>query len=391
VLALLLAQASPAAANPEVPLLYDARSTAMGGTGAAYLRSAAAAEQNPALLTQVDSVAVTATFTPYALKLEAPFVFSQGPRQTSSSVIFGPFAQLALAARLHERVVVGIGAYLTSAAGGEYDRIPLKSLSDEVPLTSIVGNARIGTFAGELQLPVAVQISPKVSLAAAYRVTYAQAFANISNTLRQPLSHAKLSGNNFKGFALGVLAHVHPQVRVALSYRNNVSLSMTGMLTRFSAVSGNTVTNLSPEPYVSPHQGRVAAAWQLLGERLLLAADVQYWLFHAVDPTLRNALGVKVGGEYLLPHHIAARLGYSVALSATPAEAAKPVGTPPGIGHGITAGAGTRVGRFDFDLAVGFVVNHTRVLANAVKLPQSAPGLYFARGFMGSLSVTYRL
>jgi long-subunit fatty acid transport protein len=378
-------------ANPEVPLLYDARSTAMGGTGAAFLRSAAAAEHNPALLSFVENVVVTATFTPYALKLEAPFKFSRGPQQVQSGIIFGPFAQLAMAARLHERVVMGIGAYLTSAAGGQYDNIPLQSLSNVVRLQAIVGNARIGTFAGELQIPVSVQVTPRVSLAAAYRVTYAQAFADITDVLQHPLSHAQLSGNNFTGFQLGVLALVHPQVHIGLTYRNNVTLAMHGTLTKPSARLGSVVEALPPELYVSPHQGRFAVSWRLLQERLRLAGDVRYWLFHAADASLQNAMGVQLGAEYRLPHNLAARLGYSFGLSATTPEAAVPVGTPPGIGHGLTCGCGTRWGPLEADLAFGYLTNYSKVAASAVRLAQSAPGTYYARGFFGGLSVHYRL
>lgn len=385
------APGASALANPEVPLLYDARSTAMGGTGAAYLTSAAGAEHNPALLSRLGAVAMTATFSPYALKLEAPFRYTVGVRQMQSSVIFGPFAQLALAARLHERVVVGIGAYMTSAAGGEYDKIPLDALSRDVGApASVRGSAKVATFAAELQLPVAVRITQALSLGAAYRITYAQALADIRSTSNLPLSHASLSGTNFTGFQLGFLAQVHPKVQVGLNYRNNVSLNMLGHNTEFKTQSPDVSYALPAQPYLSPHQGRLAASWLLVGDKLHLAADMRYWLYHAVDPTLKNAFGTQVGAEYWLPHHIAARLGYSFGMSATTAQGAVPVGTPPGFGHGVTMGTGTSWHRFDFDLALGFVITRTTVLAKQVKLAHSAPGLYYARGFLGSLSVNYR-
>lgn len=381
-----------ARANPEVPLLYDARSTGMGGTGAAFLSSAAAAEHNPALLSQLSDVAMTATFSPYALKLEAPFLFTVGPRQVQSSVIFGPFAQLALAARLHDRVVVGIGAYLTSAAGGEYEKIPLQALSDAVPVPAAVrGSAKVATFAGELQLPVSVRISPSLSLGAAYRVTYAQAFADVRSTSNLPLSHASLSGTNFTGFQLGFLAQVHRKVQVGLSYRNNVSLDMHGSATEYKTQTADLTYTLPAKKYLSPHQGRLASSWLLFEDHLRLAADVRYWLYHAVDPALNNAFGAQVGGEWWFAHHIAARLGYSFGMSATTAQGAVPVGTPPGFGQGVTMGTGTSWHRFDIDLALGYVTTRTTVAASQVKLPQSAPGVYYARGFLGSLSVNYRI
>lgn len=384
--------AASARANPEVPLLYDARSVAMGGTGAAFLTSAAAAEHNPALLGGISAVAMTATFSPYALKLEAPFRYTVGVRQAQSGIIFGPFAQLALAARLHERVVVGIGAYVTSAAGGEYDKIPLDSLSADIVVPAAVrGSAKIATFAGELQLPVAVRITQALSLGAAYRVTYAQALADIRSTTQLPLSHASLSGTNFAGFQLGFLAQVHPKVKIGLAYRNNVSLDMHGSNTEYKSQSANVTYALPAQTYLAPHQGRLAGSWLLRNDTLHLAADLRYWLYHAVDPTLKNAFGAQLGAEYPLPHHIAARLGYSFGMSATTAQGAVPIGTPPGFGHGILTGAGTRWNRFDFDLALGFVWTRTTVLASQVKLAHSAPGLYYARGFLGSLSVNYRL
>lgn len=379
-----------ALANPEVPLLYDARSVALGGTGAAYLNSAAAGPHNPALLSQIAHTSFTATFTPYVLKLQAPFKLSNtSTMQVHSGAIFGPFTQLALATRLHHRIVIGLNAGLTSAAGGQYDKIPLRMFSDRASVMN--GSAKFAVFAGELQLPVAFQITPSISIGAAYRVTYAQALTDVSNVRNQPLSHMSLSGLNFKGFQLGVWGRPFSRAQLGLSYRRNVSMVLHGSMSQPSALKGNVVTVADPMPYLSPHQFRLGADISAWPEHLRVALDVRYYLFHAADPTLQNSLGIQTGVEYNLPHNIQARLGYSLMHSATRPQSANPKLAPPGYGHGVTLGAGIAFSQCDLDVAVGFVTAHTRVRPQDVVQSQSAPGIYGAQGFVGSISATYRL
>lgn len=390
VLCCLLALGHKAVANPEVPLLYDARSVALGGTGAAYLDNAAAGPHNPALLSQIAHTAFTATFTPYALKLQAPFKLSNtSTMQVHSGTIFGPFTQLALATRLHHRIVIGLNAGLTSAAGGQYEKIPLRMFSDRASVMN--GSAKFAVFAGELQIPVAFQITPGISVGAAYRVTYAQALTDVSNVRKQPLSHLSLSGLNFKGFQLGVWGRPFSRIQLGLSYRRNVSMVLHGSMSQPSALKGNVVTPADPMPYLSPHQFRLGANIHAWPERLRVAFDLRYYLFHAADPTLQNSLGIQTGLEYNLSNNMQARLGYSLMHSATRPEGANPKLAPPGFGHGITLGAGIAFSQCDLDVALGYVTSHARVRAEQVAQSQSAPGIYGAQGFMGSISATYHL
>lgn len=378
-----------AAANSETPLNYDARAVAMGGTGAAYIDNGAASVHNPALLTNVVSSTVTGTFTPFALKLTAPFTFGASSRNVTSGIVFGPFAHAGFATRLSKRFVIGVAAFLTSAAGGDFRKIPLAALDDTGKTPNfVIGNARVAMFAGELQVPLAFWVAPWLQIAAAYRVTYAHAFAHVANINNAPLSDATLSGNDFKGYLASATVRPNEKLTLGLVFRGKVATDLSGKLNTVTSKKG-AVALRRANGYQSPYQIRVAASYKFDNFPLRLATDARTWLYHELDRELQNAYAVAVGAEYLVTTRYAVRAGYSLGFQATRPEYARAFAPPPGVGHAFSAGGGLHLTRIDLDAAVGYVTNKSVISPEVAAIHSNPQGTFHARGLIGALSGTY--
>jgi len=385
------ARRARAAADPQPPsavdnpLTYDARALAMGGAGTALGANGALALHNPALIEQVGQRSVTATFTPYFLRLGAPFRLANGQRlQAQSGLLFGPFSQLGMTIRLTNRVSIGMLGFVTAAAGGSFAKVPLNSLSTEVP-PAIIGDAQVGQVAGELLVPIAVAVVPWLKLGGAYRITHAWQLANLKSLSGAAISDASLHGTSFTGWAAGALAHIGSTLRLGLSYRSAVGMDMSGGVTTHGTVTqtrGRTI----PKGFTVPHRFKLGAAWRPpVARPLMLVAEARLWLHHLANSRERLTAGGALGAEYTLRHHISARAGYSISMQPTTDRNARPFAVPPGLGHGITLGAGISWSDWQFDGAVGYVISGKTVQ----NLPSA--GSYLAQGAMASLSATYAM
>lgn len=383
--------ALPALAKPgtpstvTTPLAYDARTLAMGGAGTALTESGAAGFNNPAAIASVRQTVATATFTPYLMKLTAPFTFANGSKaERTTGTLFGPFSQLGLNVRVNRRVVVGMTASISAAAGGTFLRVPLRNLSDQAP-AGVVGNAQVAQVAGELRVPIAVQVTRWLTLAAAYRVTGGFARAKISNQAKTPLSEARMLGTNVSGFGLGVLAQPHPRLRLGLAYRSQISVDLSGTLKTFARTT--TETALSQRAAIAnPHELKVGASWRVpAAEALLLAAEWRVATYHLLNQNERNAFGGSLGAEYAVRRWAAVRMGYSVNMQPTTEAHAAPNAAPPGLGHGATLGGGLHLGDWLVDAGVGYLRSGKVVPAG------DTAGTYRVRGFVASASASYAI
>lgn len=367
------------------PLTYDARALAMGGAGIALGANGALAVHNPALIEQVGQRAVTATLTPYFLRLDAPFRLANGQRlQAQSGILFGPFTQLGIVTRINSRVSVGMLAFVTSAAGGSFARIPLNSLSTEVP-PAVVGDARVAQVAGELLVPLAVAVTPWLKLGAAYRVIHAWQLANLQSLSGAAISDASLHGTSFTGWAAGALVHVGSSLRLGASYRSAVAMDMSGSVKTFG-LSPQTRGKTIAKGFSAPHRIKLGFAWRPpIARPLMVVGEGRMWLNHLSNARERLTMGGSLGAEYTLRHHLSARAGYSITLQPTTDKNARAFAVPPGLGHGITTGCGIALSDWQLDAALGYVISEKTVR----NLPSA--GHYRAQGFMASLSASYAI
>jgi long-chain fatty acid transport protein len=380
-----------ALANPEPPFLSDGRSNAMGGVGVATNDYASAPYHNPAGLTAIESFGLTATFMPVSAKLEGPFpnLTTGQTEQYESEPIFAPLGALSAGYRVHEKVVVGLAAFVPSAFGADYKGAALGR------------DASAHAFAAELQLPVAVSLTDDLSVGAAYRVTFSRLSLEVPEllpTFAIADSEATMTGWNFTGFSLGARYRLSDAVRVGVAYRSKVVVDVDG---EREYPNGEAATQDASSEFPLPHTIKVGTEFQLLDKKLTLAVDGAYWVYsdsHGESPeNMRtrawdDSMGGSLGAEYWLSEQIPVRAGLTVYNSATNAGSAIPFGIPPGMVYALGAGSGIKLGSVDLDLALGYEVFAGETVS-AADHPGGVLGAgeYSGRAFIGTLSANFRL
>lgn len=346
---LVLLTAAPASATIEPPPGVDARIAGMAAGAVAIQHNGAAPYHNPAQLGAIDSLVATLSFTPYFLTQTVPL---GGPAKDSVTEM-APVLLAGAGFRLNEQLVVGVSAQSTAGFGAEYEEV--------------APGLDMSMKAYFLEVSPGVAYSPikELSFGAAYRISY----ASLSSSLIRPTPSAPiaqveedLSGFDFTGVHLGVLYQPTPDIDIGLSYKNKINVSLSGDVTE------NGVTRDGESELASPHRFAAGLGYRLLESKLLLAGDVKYMLYSDSNETLdittegdgggtvtqtldwQNVFGFNVGAEYLVTARIPVRLGYSFTQSATPKERPLPFATPPGVLHGLHAGAGLRLDNWDFDI-----------------------------------------
>lgn len=377
-------------ANTEVPAPFDARSAGMGGTGAAYLASPTATYVNPATLDEVRSLTLAADITPFRSQAKVPLAGSS----FESTPVTSPMFFVGGAYRAHRRVVVGLAAYTTAGTGCDYENV--HALGDQ--------DIKITIAMLELAVPVSIRLLDNLSLAASWRGTY------LMQTAHQPVPtpgglvpvDQDLSGFNYTGLQVGLYYRPLSLVRVGLSYRSKVTVDTEGK----TKMGGQELVTKSS--FAAPHTLRAGASVTLLGEDLLVAADLRYQFFKDSNPEIvtttemptvdqvtqtplhwKNAMIIGIGAEYKVLPYLAARVGYSLTQSASNTETASFAGMSPGILHGAHVGGGLTLGSLGVDLAFCYIAGGQDVkTATANNL---GTGSYKTIGMLGTLSANYRL
>lgn len=427
---LMMLAAGKVSASTEINGLFDARSAGMGGTGVAYLDSAGAIPTNPALLDQIDKLALTLDAFFIASQPEAPYkvwrvnqatgeryLTYETVRSKATSAVL-PF--IGAAFRVHDRVVLGAAVYpvIGQGARAEYRPAP-----DEFPDLVAVNHVSMGLV--EAAAPVSIKILDNLSLGLMWRVTYMTQTLDvptpINNGFTPPAgillspdksmsanAQIESTGLNFAGFQAGVLWRPIPSLRLGFTYRNEVKVDGKGTTT---AKIGTATTVLDTRMgYTNPHMFRAGLALTLLENKLLLAADFKYLLYAGPFKELytttissagvamtkaqpaywRNAYTIQLGAEYQLGDIWRLRAGYIAASSATNPDYAIAYMAPPGLSHLVGGGLGIRVlETLNVDIAAAYVVLASYV-AKATQY-NAGIGTYASHGVEVSLSATYRL
>lgn len=413
--ALMLTKMPSASANPELFATYDSRSAALGGTGASYQTNAAASVHNAALLSGINRFNVTATFSPYALRLKSPFMdMTTGQnRDVTSKWALGPLAQLGAAVRLHKRVVIGANVFLPLGLRSKYENAPFSSLIPKLdaqtqlaigasPAAALTVAALMGTsgtisptlLMGELIIPISVEITDFLSLAAGYRMTYAYQglTAQVDGATVAELSS---SAKNFGGYDIGVWFHPNKIIQAGVSYRSkvqqNYKLDKLVLPQTLAPVAGK-FTGLMDQEFVAPHLVRLGVSSQPLGDRLLFAGDYRYYFYHNANPKLDDAWSLSLGAEVRTLSVLAFRVGGAYGPLATKSLHATPFAPPPGGAWIVTAGAGIDVAFVEINAAVGYGQEGSGTVAGD---PADAshmypvPGKYHDQAIMASLSANF--
>ena len=357
-------------ATPGPPGAHDARSVAMGGTGVAHVDNASAIFHNPASMDQIKRLSVTLSFSPSFPTATSPFLnFQTGDVTTrTSEAKFVPYFLAAAAYRVLDRVVIGAGAYLNSGFGSSYKNVPEVGGED----IQIV----VGTL--EFQVPVSVRVTKALSVGVGIRFGYIMQDAELvvpgpgGVPTRLDID---MSGYDGPGLMAGVLYQPNSQLRLGLSYRSKMNLTMDG--TSAFPDAGN-ISAESSTSFAIADEIRAGGAYSLLGDRLLLVGEAFVRLHDRAHDELvtktegqpqdqvtpldwRNSFGGRVGIEVLAHDRVPVRVGYAGVNSATPKGTAGNFFPPPGILHAVSFGTGYRHKTFSVDAAFQWAFGNEKV------------------------------
>ncbi|HQP31324.1 MAG TPA: outer membrane protein transport protein [Deltaproteobacteria bacterium] len=420
IITLVTLAASGALTSTEFPGLYDARSAGMGGTGAAYLDSAAAMYANPAALDQIGRSVWTLDCSTVWSKMQAPM-----PVVRSTGIGYEPLESehdistvffIGLAYRVRDWIVVGAGMYPTSGFGVTYK--DYQPMPEALPHLKVDLEAYLGVM--ELAFPVSVRIRDNLSVAVMWRPTYfsetcatpvidpnTHSFATNSSGASVGENDLDISDWNLKGIQVGVFYQPVPRVRLGFSYRNKLKFKAKGDTDTINPADGSAIALDTVVDYAAPHLFRGGVAL-MLSDRVLLAADVKYILYKdsnedmttattlpggtqlidTLETRWENTVEIALGGEYELSDRLAVRLGYSNHNSATPEAYARALCPSPGTMHTFHTGLGVKAMKdFTVDLGISYLY-----LDNTITTATDTTnvGRYKSECGVFALSATYR-
>lgn len=403
-----LAPLGVAHANPEPPA-YDARGVGIGGTGLAYLDSPAAIFHNPANLQGIDRFELSLALTAIIVDLQAPLAGPDSEDHTGWR--FAPLPFFGLALRVHERVVLGLGAYVLTGYGGSYDDV---EVVNGEPLPEPMDQSAT-LWVAEASVSAGFRIVPELDLGLALRFPYASQRANVYQEIFEDTwrdVEQDVSGvGRMPGVLLGVTARPLPELAFALTYRSKVRIDMEGTTT-VAIVEDRPIEVPSKTSWSVPHAlgfgvAYDAARWLVTGELRFQMhreanAEQEFDLdFIGVqDITVpfewKNVFSARLGGEFRFPSG-ALRGGYNVSNFATSQRATQAFMPPPGIAHAVYAGGGIEVGPVNLDLALHYSWGGDTVEPSADRcqpgdqVKVGCPGEYRVRSTWISLSMRYSL
>lgn len=355
-----------ALANPEAPA-FDARAAGMGGTGLAYLDSAAALFHNPAGLAGIGDFDASVSAALLAVDLAAPV---RGDGTTShTGVALAPLVLVGAAGRITPRFTMGLGAYLNTGYGGSFKQVTriaghdLDTPQDQSALL----------FIGELSLPLAFRVSDSLDLGLAFRLPYGQQAADVTQEAFPdawvPVKQ-RVSGFGLPGVLLGVTYRPIPTLALAFTYRSKVVIQMDGTTELTTSAGAVPIQSPTHTSWAVPHAFGFGVAHHAYGDHLLTTAELRIQLHHEANRAQvlevaderievplewENVYSARVGAEWDFGG-VAVRGGYNLSTSASGAQAMQTFMPPPGILHAVYAGFGFPVADFvlDFGLNMAF-------------------------------------
>ncbi len=383
--------ATTARANPEPPYAYDARVAGMGGAASAVTENATGLFHNPAQLDAIERFSVTAVITSLLVNLRAPFA---GPgSEQDSGIQYAPLLFVGGVGRVHERVTLGLGAYVYTGFGGGYRTVDCIAYDDPTVCDDPdypgrlepAQSQEVALFIAEAALPVQVTVTKWLSVGVTLRmpwgrqtVTATQETTNGNeNTLFFGRATQQISGFGIPGVLLGVSVRP-PQVEgltLALAYRSKVWVDMEGTTeAQLGLIGGEPRTLEVPTTtrWYVPHMVRVGVAYRTWHDRLTISGDFkvqfheeanQAQVFGLDSPFTpdtkaqfdwRNAMVGALGLEIYARPRFPLRVGVSMARSASNPDTLTPFSPPPGIQYGVYGGFGIDVDPIDIDLAAGW-------------------------------------
>lgn len=401
-LTVLLVAPGHARANPEPPATYDARVTGMAGAAAAVTQNATGLFHNPAQLEAIERFSTTVVATSLLVNLRAPFA---GPgTERDSGLIYAPLVFLGAAGRVHDRVVIGGGAYVYTGFGGGFRNVDCLGNGD----AGVCGDAGyqvdppadqdVTLFVAELAVPIQITLIPKrLSLGISLRLPWARQDVGAhqdtpsicglgpcdeGNPERDnpniQRADQTMNGFGIPGILLGLSVQATDALRFAFVYRSKVWIDMEGTTTlpgSLGRLLGGPIPTTTR--WYVPHMVRAGVAHTSWNDRFTIAFDFRYQFhreanerqtfdlspppaFADLVPTTvaefqwKDAFTGMLGMELWVAPRVPIRVGFSAGRSASNPNTLTPFSPPPGLQLAAYVGFGVHVGPIDIDMAFGW-------------------------------------
>jgi long-subunit fatty acid transport protein len=355
---------SSVSANIE-PSSYDAKSIALGTTGMAYLDNPSALAINPANLALIEKGGMGVNITPVLTQSQAPL---SGPNsEVKSDRGFGPIPSIFGAVRLHDRIVLGFGAYALGLFGATYSDV-----EDLYGEQGVTGDFEVTFISGEAAIGISIEVVPALDLGVTLRVPFAWQRATIPADLGAgiiPVS-ATVGGAGWPGARFGLTWRANSMIATSLMYRTQATSQLSGDL---NTLEGIELSSGVESEFSTPHVLSGGVAFSLLHDKLTLAGEVHVLFYEASNQTQtlyltafegtplgvaeiplywQNAVSLRFGADYQITRIFAIRGGYVPSSSATTYSGAQPVVPPPEWSHSFALGFGASWKSFAVDFAV---------------------------------------
>jgi long-subunit fatty acid transport protein len=309
----------------------------------------------PAALAGVRVPTLTLVLSTFAASLESNPGRADQNLSTGTSIT--PVPMLAAAMPVTRRVVLGLAAYPSGAAGGEFH------YTSDAGVPSV---DRLSALLVELTPGAAVQVTPSLRVGLGWRLTFLR-FEREAGAEEDPTAVSMhLSGAHVTGFRVGLEWRPIPFVRVAAAYRHRVDVpasAASGML--LGAPAEDIDASL-----VVP--AKLSLGWRLDLGKLGLVTNLdlvwnsqqQAMVIDARIPSQDAELSLpiqfrwddsfvlKTGAEVRVRPDLRVRLGWAYDARTTNRRYPSAFTSPPTSSQYVTAGVGWELGRFQLDLAL---------------------------------------
>ncbi len=384
------------------------RALGMGGAFVALSNDATAIYWNPAGLAGQKS-SVNLFFT--GVMPLGTYQWTPGQVDTKTESNLYPTGGL-MAVYNANKLSFALGVYVPAGLGAQWPGADLAAFSGG---KAFDWESRIGVVA--ISPSIAYQLNEKLSIGVSANIYYAMfdlskpnmADLNQDGAPETPVQYKEESTGLGYGVTIGLKYDVTKQLAVAASFRTATTVSMDGTADITVPGMGSIVNTDFTRDVTWPMWIGAGMAYKV-NECLTVAFNGQYSNWAKLDKLVadyeklpdgefkldwKNAIQIRLGGEYLVSPKAALRLGYYYDPAPAPDETLN-ILFPSSTNHVVTAGFGYSFGKYSIDAAVEYLLGGDRDItafpANVTPDKwENMPGVHHLDVFGFSLGFNFEL
>jgi long-subunit fatty acid transport protein len=351
-----LCASSAFAAGYDTPMLYSARHMGMGGTAIGYTDDASSIFHNPAGMSLSGKGSVMVDVSPLFGQITGSP--DDGKRSFGSNLAVSPFFFVGGTYQIHDRIHIGMAAYLLGGAAGSYTYDVAKDNGFKTTNTHSEDSAKLAFI--EVAPSVSVRIMEHLRLGVAYRPVITTFDRKRVDTPEGKSSATwidmNMAGIGWGGFRIGAQYDLGP-VSMGLNFRNRVDVTVKADSITYASATFNGASY----QFILPAKLGYGAHWKV-NDDLRVALDVEY-MFNSQNTIVllqgtqidngvtkpvtvpnssvwQDSMAFRVGAGYKISKPVELRIGYILDTQAANAHYPTAFGSPPGFTQIGTAGVG---------------------------------------------------